>query len=369
MQTTMLGICRIKVNYYIDAIGNSYQLLVLTQLTRGKIPYPERFNEMRDYVQTGIVQNLQTNDVLCTKSDWVKIGRLYHTMPEYYDEQGQELFISIEGAPIREPEIIAKQLILQLNNFPIYLLAAANTMIGKIVTDAFDVIAPPARVSVFFLHELQRTEAVLQNMLCNNRSAVEHNLLVAMKSPITNFDDFATFRQKTLIAYSIWERANGMQYDQQTADWTAKLVEYQIEAAEKLEQGTLRDQLLRAYGRLWTKSIEAQPASPIAVMNRIEKIFLVRGDLKSPNKHFLVRTGNPMPPATGLRNRQFKLVSSLNPIKMGDIALWFEAWDFYRNPNRDLNKARPIAGLFTAAVVMPASPQPLYAPREPRPIG
>ena len=89
-----------------DAIGNSYQLSVLTQLTRGKIPYPERFNEMRDYVQTGIVQNLQINDVLCTKSDWVRIGRLYHTMPEYYDEQGQELFISIEGAPIREPGLL-----------------------------------------------------------------------------------------------------------------------------------------------------------------------------------------------------------------------------------------------------------------------
>ena len=351
-----------------DAIGNSYQLSVITQLTRGKIPYPERFCEMHDYIQTGIIQNLQTKDLLCTKSDWARIGRLYHTMPEYYDDKGQELYISMEGAPLREPEIIAKHLILQLSNFPIYLLAAANAMIGKIVTNAFDVIAPPARVSVFFLHELQRTEAVFQNMLCNNRSAVEHNLLVAMKSPITNFDDFATFRQKTSIAYSIWERANGMQYDQQTADWTAKLVEYQIEAAEKLEQGTLRDQLLRAYGRLWTKSIEAQPASPIAVMNRIEKIFLARGDLKSPNNHFLVRTGNPMPPATGLRNRQFKLVSSLNPIKMGNIALWFEAWDFYRNPNRDLNKARPIAGLFTAAVVMPASPQPLYAPREPRPI-
>ena len=200
---------------------------------------------MRDYIQTGIVQNLQINDVLCTKSDWARIGRLYHTMPEYYDEQGQELFISMEGAPIREPAIIAKQLTLQLNNFPIYLLAAANTMIGNIVTDAFDIIAPPARVSVFFLHELQRTEAVLQNMLCNNRSAVEHNLLVAMNSPITTFDDFVTFRHKTSIAYSIWERAFGMQYDQQTADWTAKLVEYQIKAAEKLEYGKLRGQLLK----------------------------------------------------------------------------------------------------------------------------
>jgi hypothetical protein len=146
-------------------------------------------------------------------------------MPEYYDEEGQELFTSMEGAPLREPEIIAKQLILQLDNFPIYLLAAANTMVGEIVSNAFDVIAPPARVSVFWIHELQRIEAVLQNMLSNNQSAISHNLVVAMKSPIKNFDDFATFRQTISIAYSLWERANGMQYAQQTADWTSKMVE------------------------------------------------------------------------------------------------------------------------------------------------
>ena len=119
-------------------------------------------------------------------------------------------------------------------------------MVGQIVSNAFDVIAPPARVAVYYVHELQRTEAVLQNMLSNNQSAIGHNLVVAMKSPIKNFDDFATFRQKISIAYSIWERANGMQYDQQTADWTSKLVEYQIEAAEMLEDGKLRDQLLKA---------------------------------------------------------------------------------------------------------------------------
>ena len=94
-----------------DAIGNSYQLSVITQLTRGKIPYPERFYEMVDYKQTSIIQNLQMKDVLCTRTDWAKIGRLCYPTPEYYDEQGQELFISMEGAPIREPEIIAKQII------------------------------------------------------------------------------------------------------------------------------------------------------------------------------------------------------------------------------------------------------------------
>ena len=91
-------------------------------------------------------------DVLCTRQDWASIGRHYYAVPEYYDEQGQKLFVSMEGAPLREPEIIAKQIILQLNNFPIYLLGASstsNTMIGKNVSNAFDVIAPPARVPVF----------------------------------------------------------------------------------------------------------------------------------------------------------------------------------------------------------------------------
>ena len=95
-----------------DAIGNSYQLSVLTQFTRGKIPYPELFYEMIDYQQTSAIQNLQVKDVLCTRTDWAKIGRLYYLMPAHYDEQGQELFISMEGAPIREPEIISKQIIL-----------------------------------------------------------------------------------------------------------------------------------------------------------------------------------------------------------------------------------------------------------------
>ena len=119
------------------------------------MPYAERFNEMIDYEQSALIQNLQMKDVLCTRKEWASIGRLYYTMPEYYDKQGQELFISMEGTPLREPEIIAKQIILQLNNLPIYLLGASNTVIGKIVQNAFDVIAPPARVSVFWIHEFQ----------------------------------------------------------------------------------------------------------------------------------------------------------------------------------------------------------------------
>ena len=105
-----------------------------------------------------------------------------------------------------------------------------------------------------------------------------------------------------------------MQYDQQTAEWTSQLVEYQMEAADMLEDGKLRDQLLRAYGRFRAKSLEGRLISPIDVMNRIEKIVVEIGDVKTPNNHYLVKTGRGFPPITGLVNRQFKLVVTLNPV-------------------------------------------------------
>ena len=91
-------------------------------------------------------------------------------------------------------------------------------MIGKIVSNAFEVIAPPGSITLFWVHELQRSEAVLQNMLVTNRGAVAYNLAAAMKHPLTDFDIFATFQQSTSNAYSLWERAFGMQHDQQTAE-------------------------------------------------------------------------------------------------------------------------------------------------------
>ena len=72
-----------------DAIGKSYPLSdILTQLTRAKIPYPERFNEMIDYKQNEVIQDLQTKDVLCTREDWIFRGRLYYPMQDHRDNEG-----------------------------------------------------------------------------------------------------------------------------------------------------------------------------------------------------------------------------------------------------------------------------------------
>ena len=70
------------------AIGNSYPLSVITQLTRAKIPYPERFDEMIDSEQNEVIQDLQTKDLLCTREDWIFRGRLYYPMQDHRDNEG-----------------------------------------------------------------------------------------------------------------------------------------------------------------------------------------------------------------------------------------------------------------------------------------
>ena len=150
-----------------------------------------------------------------------------------------------------------------------------------------------------------------------------------------------------------------MQYDQQTAEWTSKLVEYQLEAADKLDAGKLRDKLIKALQVSWfhTKDLCGRQISPIDVMNHIEKIFVDTGDMKTQNNHFLVKTGTglPLPAVTRLVNRQFKLIVKLNPVNQGSMALYYDAWEFFCRPklapNRELNKANVIQRYFTAAAV------------------
>ena len=114
-------------------------------MTRPTILYPERFDEMIDYKQNEVIQDLQTKDLLCTREDWISRGRLDYTIRDDHDEEGQELFFSMEGVSYREPSVNAKQLLYHVEKFPIYLLAPSNMIIGKIVSSAFEVMAPPSR--------------------------------------------------------------------------------------------------------------------------------------------------------------------------------------------------------------------------------
>ncbi len=77
---------------------------------------------MIDHEHIALVQDLETKNVLCTRGDWIKLGRIYHALTDLHDSKGQELFISMEGILLREPKVTAKLIICKLKNFPIYLL-------------------------------------------------------------------------------------------------------------------------------------------------------------------------------------------------------------------------------------------------------
>ena len=123
---------------------------------------------MIDYKQNEVVQELQMKDVLCPREDWISSGRLDYTIRDDHDEEGQELYISMEGVSYREPDVTAKQMLYHVRKFPIYLLAPSNMIIEKIVSNAFEGIAPPSRATLSWVHELQRTDVALQNALSVN---------------------------------------------------------------------------------------------------------------------------------------------------------------------------------------------------------
>ena len=194
---------------------------------------------MIDYKQNEVVQDLKMEDVLCTWKDWESRGRLDHTMRDDCDHEGKLLYITMEGVAYRDPEVMASKLLYHVKRFPNYLLGPSNIMIGTIISNAFETIAPPSRATLSWVHELQRAEVTLQNALSISRLDVAQRLVKVMKCPLKNFDTFTTFRKSTAIAYSLWERAYEAQYDQQTSEWVTQLVEYQFEATKTLEAGPL----------------------------------------------------------------------------------------------------------------------------------
>ncbi len=56
----LIYITVITVNSLVyDHVGNSYHLSELTELSEGRIPYPEQFANKLDYEQKSLLQDLQ----------------------------------------------------------------------------------------------------------------------------------------------------------------------------------------------------------------------------------------------------------------------------------------------------------------------
>jgi hypothetical protein len=58
-----------------DHKGEAHHLSYISELSIGKIPYPEQFSKRPDYEQNSLIRDLMMKEILCTRTDWINQGR------------------------------------------------------------------------------------------------------------------------------------------------------------------------------------------------------------------------------------------------------------------------------------------------------
>ncbi len=69
----------------------------ISDLSTGKIPYLEQFSKKPDYEQESLIRDLRIKDILCTRTDWINIGRDPSNLELCWYEDGDEKYISVQG--------------------------------------------------------------------------------------------------------------------------------------------------------------------------------------------------------------------------------------------------------------------------------
>ena len=85
-----------------DVEGQGHSLSVLVDLSRGNIPFPQRFELQDDLVQKqAFLQSLKVQNICCTFGDWVRHGRTPESMFDQHNVKGPWPFLSMEGFLLR----------------------------------------------------------------------------------------------------------------------------------------------------------------------------------------------------------------------------------------------------------------------------
>ncbi len=127
-----------------DHRGVSHSLMFMIDLSKGKIQYPEHFSKKPDYEQESLIRDFWLKDVLCTRTDWIKLGRDVSYLETCLYEDGNEKFISIEDVPYQNPLEKIPCCVMMIQEFPICLLEPSNRVIRCILGRALEPVAPPS---------------------------------------------------------------------------------------------------------------------------------------------------------------------------------------------------------------------------------
>ncbi len=118
-----------------DHKGEAQYLVYISELLKGKIPYPEQFSKKPDYEQGSLILDLRMKDILCTRTDWINHERDPSGLEICQYADGDEKYISIEGIPYQDPVHRPGYLIRRVQSFPTYLLEPSYRVIGVILEE------------------------------------------------------------------------------------------------------------------------------------------------------------------------------------------------------------------------------------------
>ena len=92
---------------------------------------------------------------------------------------------------------------------------------------------------------------VLQNALYSQKGETTDRLRKLMRTRISDYNSFVTFKKETTVTYRLWERTFQKFPDQHSMEWTRQLIKCQMFVTMK-HQGPLRDRLLQALSKSWS---------------------------------------------------------------------------------------------------------------------
>ena len=138
-----------------------------------------------------------------------------------------------------------------------------------------------------------------------------------------------------------WENAFQKKPDQ----WTRQLINGQMLAITKHNQGPLQKRLFNALMRMMRKNNRGSPNLPIDFMDRIEEGFEKQGliKLRKNQKHYLVTIHGSK--TAWLKHQQLLEIEPSPPAEQSDKAIVLkgydsDTWDFFEDANIPLHESQ-----------------------------
>ena len=280
-----------RSTFVYDAIGQPYPLSDITQLSRAKIPYPELFNEMIDYKQNEVVQELQMKDVLCTR----KAVDLY----DQRDSKGQMFFSSFNQLPAK---------------FPANSVVPSNE-VWNIGDRIFALILVQQHV-LTAIQQLQRYAIVFRNVLNSNQHAVVKE---ATYIPLICYENSLWTKKLPAIFGGVVGRSSRLPYAQQGL---GSSLQHQMVATKSLRSWPLQLALECAPMDTMYHSEIGIPHTMIEVMNHIKVQLKPTGrpEYSGSQDDECVTAMNSIPPG-----------EIMCRVHIADQSDKIEAWEFPRD--------------------------------------